>query len=151
MKAIMACDPDGGVGYQGRLPWAHLDGDLLRFKTLTQGSSVVMGRSTWDSLPLKPLPKRHNIVLSSHKLELPKGATQLTCVEDLALLQSSWFIGGARLLESVWCYIDEFHLSRTHQQYSCDVKINLLHLEANYEKVSHVVCQDHDYEIWKRK
>lgn len=151
MKAILACDPKGGIGYQGGLPWQRLDGDLERFKTLTTGSSIVMGRSTWDSLPFKPLPNRHNIVVSTNRLDLPAGASQIFCTEDLILLQYSWFIGGAGLLESVWPYIDEFHLSRTFAEYTCDTFIDLVKLEQEFTCVGAENCTDHTYEIWKRK
>ena len=53
------------IGADGALPW-HLPEDLARFKALTLGSTVVMGRATWESLPaaVRPLPGRHNVVLT---------------------------------------------------------------------------------------
>ena len=65
MKAILACDTHGGIGYKNKLPWKNLQGDLPRFKALTTGQPIVMGKNTWDSLPFKPLPNRLNIVVSS--------------------------------------------------------------------------------------
>ncbi len=53
MKLIIACDPNGGIGYENRLPWSNIQGDLPRFKRLTEGQTVIMGRNTWDSLPKK--------------------------------------------------------------------------------------------------
>ena len=61
------------IGRDGELPW-RLKSDLLRFKALTLGKPVIMGRRTWDSLPLKPLPGRINIVLSRDGSFAPKGA-----------------------------------------------------------------------------
>ena len=63
INLIVACDEAGGIGYKGNLPW-HFPGDLKRFKELTTGNVVVMGRKTWESLPTKPLPNRENFVLS---------------------------------------------------------------------------------------
>ena len=74
MKLIVACDPNGGIGYNNRLPWTNLQGDLPRFKNLTQGQVVVMGRNTWDSLPKKPLLGRLNFIVTSQQLNLPFGA-----------------------------------------------------------------------------
>ena len=61
-----AQDSNGGIGANGKLPW-HVAEDLINFKSLTINSTVIMGRKTWESLPIKPLPKRNNIVLSSKK------------------------------------------------------------------------------------
>tara|TARA_B100000029_G_scaffold328596_1_gene320935 strand:- start:1026 stop:1514 length:489 start_codon:yes stop_codon:yes gene_type:complete len=63
---IWAQDSNGGIGKQGKLPW-HISEDLKNFKRLTLDSTIIMGRKTWDSLPIKPLPQRNNIVFSSSK------------------------------------------------------------------------------------
>ena len=52
---IVARARNGVIGKDGALPW-HLPDDLKRFKRMTVGKPVIMGRKTWDSLPLKPLP-----------------------------------------------------------------------------------------------
>ncbi len=59
----MARGANGVIGNDGKLPW-HLGSDLKLFRRLTMGKPLIMGRKTWDSLPLKPLPGRLNIVLS---------------------------------------------------------------------------------------
>ena len=64
IKAILACDEDWGIGKDGELPWPHNSADLKWFKEITTGGVVVMGKSTWDSLPFKPLPKRENIIVT---------------------------------------------------------------------------------------
>ena len=51
------------IGKDGAIPW-HISDDLKRFKALTMGHTIVMGRKTWDSLPKKPLPGRTNIVVT---------------------------------------------------------------------------------------
>ncbi len=151
MKAIMACDPYGGVGYENGLPWHSLEGDLARFKQLTQGNTVLMGRRTWLSLPVKPLPNRTNIVFSTVELEVPQGVTLISDLNQLYGLDSAWFIGGGALLEFVWPYISEFHLTRAKQQYTCDTFMNLLYLEQAFVKVSATDYSDNTYEIWQRK
>ena len=60
---IWAQDGNGGIGKNGKLPW-HVSEDLKNFKKITLNSTVIMGRKTWESLPVKPLPNRENIVLS---------------------------------------------------------------------------------------
>ena len=61
---IWAQDNNNAIGREGTLPW-HFSEDLKNFKKLTTGSPIIMGRKTWDSLPIKPLPERRKIVLSS--------------------------------------------------------------------------------------
>jgi dihydrofolate reductase len=64
---------NGVIGKDGGLPW-RLPGDLAFFKKTTMGKPVIMGRKTWDSLPIKPLPGRLNIVLSRDGSFEPHGA-----------------------------------------------------------------------------
>ena len=151
MKAIMACDPNGGVGYENGLPWHSLEGDLARFKQFTEGNTVLMGRRTWLSLPVKPLPNRTNIVFSTIDLDVPEGVTLVRELDQLAALGDIWFIGGGALLEFVWPYITEFHLTRAKQDYTCDTFMNLLYLEQEFVKVSSTDYSDNTYEIWQRK
>ncbi|MCP5405521.1 MAG: dihydrofolate reductase [Pseudomonadaceae bacterium] len=70
---IAAVAQNGVIGRDGGLVF-HLPGDLPRFKELTMGKPVVMGRKTWDSLRVKPLPGRLNIVLTRDKTWEAEGA-----------------------------------------------------------------------------
>ena len=60
---MLARARNGVIGRDGRLPW-RLKGDMVRFRALTLGKPVIMGRRTWESLPRRPLPGRTNLVLS---------------------------------------------------------------------------------------
>ena len=60
---VVAVSRNGIIGHNGKLPW-NLPSDLARFKQLTMGKPIIMGRKTWDSLPRQPLPGRLNIVLT---------------------------------------------------------------------------------------
>ena len=172
MKAILACDPKGGIGYQNKLPWNKLDGDLARFKELTTDSIVIMGRNTWDSLPRTPLPNRTNVVATSSTLmvaiENSFGNYSATREEYLFAARfpntfsvtdpsvfkdddNAWIIGGAKLINSMWSLIDTVHLSRTYLDYHCDAFIDLTRLEKEFELISTESNTDHTYEIWKRK
>ena len=64
---------NGVIGANGGLPW-RLKSDLKIFRRLTMGKPLIMGRKTWDSLPVKPLPGRANIVLSRDGRFAPHGA-----------------------------------------------------------------------------
>ncbi|MFG6413561.1 dihydrofolate reductase [Roseateles sp. DC23W] len=69
---VAAVARDGAIGRDNALLW-HLPEDMARFKAVTVGKPVVMGRKTWDSLPVKfrPLPGRRNLVISRSATELP--------------------------------------------------------------------------------
>lgn len=150
MKVIVACDINGGIGYQNKLPWDNLQGDLPRFKALTSGKVIIMGRNTWDSLPKKPLPNRINVVVT--KNDIP-GITTINCLpdKDNMDLRDVWLIGGAKLINSSWHLIDEVHLTRTFTEYNCDTFIDLLKLNREFVCFFKEDHTDHSYEIWKRK
>lgn len=105
---IAAVSPEGVIGVEGRMPW-HYPGDMKRFKRLTLGSTVVMGRLTWESLPKKPLSGRRNVVITRKKLE---GVECFPTIEAaLAACEGDvWFIGGTRVFEEAMKYADVIDL-----------------------------------------
>jgi dihydrofolate reductase len=148
MKLILACDPNGGIGYQNRLPWTKIQGDLPRFKRLTDKHPVIMGRNTWDSLPKKPLPNRTNIVVTSRSFE----QNGVVCVDSIIDHSDFyWLIGGANLIEQCWSYINEVHLTKVHDHYTCDTFIDLIYLETNFIRTFAEGFSDHEYQIWRRR
>ena len=70
LELIWAQSSNGVIGQKGTMPW-HIKEDLKYFTKMTVGKSVIMGRKTWDSLYIKPLPNRQNIVLSSAFFNAP--------------------------------------------------------------------------------
>lgn len=79
---IYACSKKGVIGHNNQLPW-HLPEDLAHFKKLTTGQTVLMGRKTWDSLPVafKPLPNRLNLVMTRTKDWHAPGAVTVNSIE----------------------------------------------------------------------
>ena len=93
---IWAQSRDGVIGAGGGLPW-HLPEDLKLFRERTTGSTVVMGRRTWESLPerFRPLPGRTNVVLTSDAGWSADGALRAGSVgEVLERHDALWVIGG---------------------------------------------------------
>ena len=89
----------GVIGHDGALPW-HLPEDLARFRLLTTGMPVLMGRGTWESLPdrFRPLPDRTNVVLTTDRTWSAPGAHRAGSVaEVLAEHRSCWVIGGGQV------------------------------------------------------
>ncbi|AQT80686.1 dihydrofolate reductase [Mycolicibacterium litorale] len=107
---IWAQSSSGVIGRDGGIPW-QLPEDLARFKDITMGHTVVMGRRTWESLPapVRPLPGRRNVVLTRQADYMAHGATVVTDLED-ALAEDGgqersdsgmdpdcWVIGGSEI------------------------------------------------------
>ena len=94
---IWAQDANAAIGKAGTLPW-HYPEDLKNFKKLTIGNTIIMGRKTWDSLPIKPLPNRHNIVISSKNQCNVDSYTSIDlCIQDLKKnksIKDVFIIGG---------------------------------------------------------
>jgi dihydrofolate reductase len=106
---IWAQAADGVIGADGALPW-HLPEDLRLFKALTLGSTVVMGRRTWESLParFRPLPGRRNVVLSTTLDPEQAGVPVVTSVDDvLGLPGDRWVIGGGAVYAALLPHADE--------------------------------------------
>ena len=96
VSMIWAQAHDRVIGASGGLPW-HLPEDLKLFRTLTTGSTVVMGRRTWESLPerFRPLPGRTNVVLTTDRNWAADGARPAASVEEVLATQDDvWVIGG---------------------------------------------------------
>jgi dihydrofolate reductase len=77
---VVAADRRGVIGRAGGLPW-HLPNDLRRFKAITLGKPIVMGRRTWESIG-KPLPGRLNIVISRQQTLATTGATLVHSLDE---------------------------------------------------------------------
>ena len=102
INLIYARAANGVIGKDNAMPW-HLPEDMAHFKQLTSGCPVIMGRKTWDSLPAKfrPLPGRHNIVISRQAGYAAEGAsTAASLTQALRLCEADsqvWVIGGAQI------------------------------------------------------
>lgn len=119
--AIFACDDNWGIGKDGSLPWPHNSADLKWFKQCTNYSTVVMGRKTWESLPVKPLPNRRNIVVSSNEIDGVQTFTADRINSACQTLSSTvWIIGGTQLFEHTIDIINEIWLCRILGNYDCD-------------------------------
>ncbi len=112
------------LGYQNRL-LCHLPKDLHHFKSLTLNHTVVMGRKTWDSLPIKPLPQRRNIVLSRQQPLTLSGAEVFNSINEiLAATQNEpelFIIGGASIYQLFLPLANKLHLTRVLSDFRADV------------------------------
>ncbi len=95
---VWAQSTSGVIGRGGDIPW-RVPEDLARFKQVTMGHTVVMGRRTWDSLParVRPLPGRRNLVLSRQADFVADGAEVLGSLDNALTGSEMWVIGGAEI------------------------------------------------------
>ncbi|MDF2825108.1 MAG: Dihydrofolate reductase [Mycobacterium sp.] len=97
LNLIWAQSSSGVIGRDNGIPW-HLPEDMARFKELTMGHTVIMGRLTWESLPAKfrPLPGRRNVVVTRQAGYTADGAEVVGSLQE-APLQDAWVIGGSQI------------------------------------------------------
>lgn len=112
--SIIACIAKGNraIGYKNRLLY-HIKSDMARFRELTTGHPIIMGRKTFESLPNGPLPHRRNIVISRILKEIP-GCEIATSLQD-ALMGTSreelFVIGGERIYQEALPFATKLYLT----------------------------------------
>lgn len=112
VSLIAAMDKNRVIGSNNELPW-RLPSDLRRFKSVTMGKSVVMGRKTYESIG-KPLVGRHNIVVTRDREYLAKGCTVVHSIDEALLAaegEEVMVIGGAQLYEQLLPRADRLYLT----------------------------------------
>lgn len=156
LALIVAKSENNVIGRDGDLPW-RLSRDLKRFKALTMGKPLIMGRKTWESLPRKPLPGRPNIVISrrgdfsapgafvmsSLNAAIPFARSQALnlVAEDIVI------IGGASLYEAALSLCDRLFITEVHADIEGDTCFPELN-SAEWETVSrqtHEADEKNDY------
>ena len=145
ISIICAMARNGVIGRDNGLPW-HLPEDLKHFKRTTMGHPIVMGRRTWESID-RPLPGRHNIVVSRNPAFQAEGAqvadslsAALTLCQQYAA--EPFIIGGASLYEAALPIARHFHLTRIHADVQGDTVLKGFN-ESEWQEVSR---QDFDGE-----
>jgi dihydrofolate reductase len=117
---IAALDEGGVIGRDGDLPW-RLPSDLKRFKRLTLGHPIIMGRATYQSIG-RPLPRRRNLVLSRNGYTADGIEVFPSLEAALAAVRASqaFIIGGAAVYAAGLPIADALHLSRVHARVDGD-------------------------------
>jgi dihydrofolate reductase len=120
---VLAMAENGVIGNKGAIPWRIAD-DMKRFKALTLGKPVVMGRKTWESLPRKPLPNRVNIVVTRQADWAAGGAVTASSLDD-ALNKTHgaaevMVIGGGEIYRAALARADRIELTEVHGAFDGD-------------------------------
>lgn len=152
--SVVTCvDKSWGIGKNNSIPWNSTH-DLEWFKTLTKNNTVIMGRNTWNSLPIKPLPNRVNIIVSNTIVQ--SDVTQAIVVRSLqdalchpAILNSVFVIGGVNLykeaLEHDGC--KRVYITYLSKGYKCDVFFPYTHFKQGKFRLNDIKYRDPTMEI----
>jgi len=122
ISIIVAASTNNVIGFQGDLPW-RLSADLKRFKALTMGKPIVMGRKTYESIG-RPLPGRQNIVISRNSGFVADGCDVVSSIEaavDAAGdAEEIMIIGGSHIYEAFLPRADRIYLTRVQAEVEGD-------------------------------
>lgn len=156
---IAAAAENNALGKNNELVW-HLPNDFKRFKSLTTGHHIIMGRKTFESFP-KPLPNRVHVVISRQENYKPEGCIVVDSIEKAIAIcpanDDSYIIGGGEIYNLALPFTDIIELTKVHHSFDADAffpKINknewiLVESEENYKDEKHLY--DYTYETYIRK
>lgn len=119
LSIIVAIASDGAIGRANDLLW-HLPDDLKRFKELTTGHTILMGRKTFESLPRGPLPNRRNIIISRSLLAQPGAEVYPTIQQALEACASDgevFIIGGGEIYRQLLPNTERIYLTRVQASF----------------------------------
>lgn len=136
LTIIVAAAENNAIGKNNQLIW-HLSDDLKRFKTLTSGHHIIMGRKTFESFP-KPLPNRTHVVITRQaNYQVPDGVIVVNSLEDAIDASKNdpqpFVIGGGQIYEQAIAIADKIELTRVHENFEAD---------AFFPEINHGVWQE---------
>ncbi len=147
ISIIVAMTNKRVIGKGGKLPWPRISGDLPRFKKITMGHPVIMGRNTFESLPKKPLEGRTNIVITSRPEEVKEGIPVDSFKSAMEAAQKSegseeiFVIGGGRVYKTALLFAQKIYLTLVLEDYHGDTFFPLFlgeDPEWGYEEVNKI-------------
>ncbi len=119
---IAAAGENNSLGKDNDLVW-HLPDDFKRFKELTSGNYILMGRKTFESFP-KPLPNRKHLIITRQKdYKVPENCFVFDTIEnaiDFSKNQDIWIIGGGEIYKQSMEIADRIELTRVHSEFEAD-------------------------------
>ena len=114
---VVATDLDNGIGKNNSIPW-YIKEDLQYFKKLTLNNTVIMGRKTWESLPIKPLPDRLNVIVSSSPMVIPNVLIVKNLNHEYPNL--NFYIGGQQIYDHAIHFCDTIFRTLVYGHFDCD-------------------------------
>jgi dihydrofolate reductase len=146
ISLVYAQSRNGIIGADGGLPW-HLPSDLKRFKDMTIGKPIIMGRKTWEGLPRRPLPGRLNIVVTRQNSFVADGAVvTATAQEAIAAagdVPEICVIGGGEIYHIFLPLADRIYLTEVDVDVEGDTRAPELDI-AEWRDISQIPAQRGD-------
>lgn len=123
LSIVVAIARNRAIGKENKLLW-HLSDDLKRFKALTSGHTIVMGRKTYESLPKRPLPDRYHIVLSTSVRMKEENVRPVASLQEaLAALpgdEEAFVIGGGQIYRMFLPYCQKAYVTEIRADFEAD-------------------------------
>jgi dihydrofolate reductase len=120
---IVAIAENSAIGKNNDLLW-HISNDLKYFKKITSGHTVIMGKNTWLSLPVKPLPERRNIIISQTLHLNEENIFVVRTIQDAIDIcdenSENFIIGGASVYEQFLPVANKLYITKIHQSFDAD-------------------------------
>lgn len=154
LNLIVCHDSNFGIGINNKLPW-HLPDDLRRFKELTEGHAVLMGRKTYESIG-KALPNRENIILTHDRGFRADNCYIINYLAQLDVYMSMnpdkdvYVIGGSEIYKLMLPYVDRIYLSLIPHAYQCDTFFPKVDYD-DYNLMKVMNSYDHIFHVYERK
>ena len=123
ISIIVAIAENNAIGRNNELLW-HIPGDMKRFKRITVGHKVIMGKRTYESLPYRPLKDRTNIVISDIPGDTYYGAVMAYSIEEAVQLcspdEECFVIGGGMVYRQFMHLADKLYITWVHKEFEAD-------------------------------
>jgi len=149
ITVIAAVAENNALGKENQLLW-HLPDDFKRFKTLTSGHYIIMGRKTFESFP-KPLPNRTHVIISRQANYQPEGCIVVNSLEQAIAVcpktEEVFIIGGGEIYRQSIAVADKLDLTKVHATFEADThfpEIDLSQWQLVFEEY-HPKDERHDY------
>lgn len=160
ISIIVAIGANNAIGKDNQLLW-HLSDDLKRFKKITTGNKIIMGRNTFLSLPKGPLPNRVNVVITDKEGEEFEGCEMAYSIEDALTnvneKEQAFIIGGGMIYKQFLPHATKLYLTRINREFEADTFFPQINydeweeLERSHHKADEKNEFDHTFILYRRK
>ena len=132
ISIIVAIAENHAIGFNNDLLW-HIPEDLKRFKRITSGHKIIMGKRTFESLPVRPLPNRTSIVISDDPKDVFEGCIMAYSIQEAidhcSPDEECFIIGGGMVYRQFLPLADKLYITRVHERFEADVFFPEIDLE----------------------
>jgi len=160
ISIIVAIASNNAIGKDNDLLW-HISKDLLRFKEITKGHYIVMGKRTYYSLPVRPLPNRTSLIITDIANEVIDNCLMAYSIEDavnkMDTLNENFIIGGGSIYKQFMPFANKLYITRVHNDFEADTFFPDISLDE-WELISQENITDdpqnnffYTFEIYSRK